>query len=173
MILALKKSPTQKKKTRIPCRRHRCGASQILSKGQVRNILATLECQRGVNYAYLDVMGHWGFYSSEVLPPFLVAQVVSLQTKSFPCRTLLLGIQNVVDKLFFREESMVLRCFSKILLMLCPILIGPLFYQGFHSKDGLDFLLAHGHRPVKPTRLGPSGLAFCFYPLQHLINHLA
>ena len=71
----------------------------------------------------------------------------------------------MVDKLFFREESMVLRCSSKILSMLCPILIGPLFHQGFHIRDGLDFLLAHGHRPVRPTRLGPSGLAFCFYPL--------
>ena len=27
------KSPTQKKKTRIPCRRHRCGAGQIPSEG--------------------------------------------------------------------------------------------------------------------------------------------
>ena len=72
----------------------------------------------------------------------------------------------MVDKLFFREESMVLRCFFKILPMLCLILIGPLFHQGFHTKDGLDFPLAHGHRPVRPTRLGLSGLAFCFYPLQ-------
>ena len=38
------KSPTQKKKTRIPCRRHRCGAGQIPSESQVRNILATLKC---------------------------------------------------------------------------------------------------------------------------------
>ena len=38
------KSPTQKKKTRIPCKRHRCGAGQIPSESQVRNILATLEC---------------------------------------------------------------------------------------------------------------------------------
>ena len=67
-------------------------------------------------------------------------------------RTLPWGIQNVVDKLLFREESMVLRCVSKILPMLCPILIGPLFYQGFHTKDGLDFLLAHGYRPVRPVR---------------------
>ena len=52
----------------------------------------------------------------------------------------------MVDKLFFREESMVLRCSPKILPMLCPIL--------------------NGHRPVRPTRLGPSGLAFYFYPLQ-------
>ena len=72
----------------------------------------------------------------------------------------------MVDKLFFREESMVLRCSPKILPMLCPILIGPLFYHGFYTKDGLDFLLAHGHRPVRPTRLGPLGLAFYFYPLQ-------
>ena len=58
----------------------------------------------------------------------------------------------MVDKLFFCEESMVLRCFFKILPMICPILIGPLFHQGFHIKDGLDFLLAHGHGPVKPVR---------------------
>ena len=72
----------------------------------------------------------------------------------------------MVDKLFFCGEPMVLRCFFKIFPMLCLILIGPLFYQGFHTKDGLDFPLAHGHRPVKPTRLDPLGLAFCFYPLQ-------
>ena len=72
----------------------------------------------------------------------------------------------MVDKLFFCEESMVLRCSPKILPMLCPILIGPLFYHGFHTKDGLNFLLAHGHRPVRPTSLGPSGFAFYFYPLQ-------
>ena len=37
-------SPTHKKKTRTPCRRHRCGAGQIPSEGLVRNILTTLEC---------------------------------------------------------------------------------------------------------------------------------
>ena len=36
--------------------------------------------------------------------------------------------------------------------MLCPILIGPLFHQGFHTRDGLDFLLAHGHGLVRPVR---------------------
>ena len=72
----------------------------------------------------------------------------------------------MVDKLFFREESMVFRCSPKILPILCPILIRLLFYHGFHTKDGLDFLLAHGHRPIRPTCLGPSGLAFYFYPLQ-------
>ena len=90
----------------------------------------------------------------------------SLQPKLFPYRTLPSGIQNVVDKSFFCGRSMVLRCSPKILPMLCPILIGPLFYQGFHTKDQLNFLLAHGHRPVRPTRLGPSGLVFYFYPLQ-------
>ena len=52
--------------------------------------------------------------------------------------------------------------------MLCPILIGSLFYEGFYTKDGLDFPLAHGHRSVRPTRLGLSGLVFCFYPLHHV-----
>ena len=61
---------------------------------------------------------------------------------------------------------MALRCFFKNLLMLCPILIGPLFYQEFYTKDELGFPLAHGHKSVRPTRLGPSGLVFCFYPLQ-------
>ena len=27
-----------------PCRRHQCGAGQIPSEGQVRNILTTLKC---------------------------------------------------------------------------------------------------------------------------------
>ena len=72
----------------------------------------------------------------------------------------------MVDKLFFRGEPMALRCFFKNLPMLCPILIVPLFYQGFYTKDGLDFPLAHGHRSVRPICLGPSGLVFCFYPLQ-------
>ena len=78
----------------------------------------------------------------------------------------------MVDKLFFCEESMVLRCFFKILPMICPILIGPLFHQGFHIKDGLDFPLAHGHRSVRPTRLGLLGLAFYFYPLQLPKEHI-
>ena len=71
----------------------------------------------------------------------------------------------MVDKLFFRGELFALRCSFKNLPMLCPILIGFLFYEGFYTKDGLDFPLAHGHRFVRPTRLGPSGLVFCFYPL--------
>ena len=71
----------------------------------------------------------------------------------------------MVDKLFFRGEPITLRCFFKNLPILCPIPIGPLFYQGFYTKDGLDFPLARGHRSVRPTRLGPSGLIFYFYPL--------
>ena len=76
-----------------------------------------------------------------------------------------------MDKSFFCGRSMVLRCSPKILPMLCPILIEPLFYQEFHTKDGLNFLLAHGHRPVRPTRLGPSGLIFYLYPLQIWNNY--
>ena len=74
----------------------------------------------------------------------------------------------MVDKLFFREELFTLRCSFKNLPMLCPILIGSLFYEGFYAKDELDFPLAHGHRSIRPTRLGPLGLIFCFYPIQVL-----
>ena len=77
----------------------------------------------------------------------------------------------MVDKLFFRGEPMALKCFFKNLPMLCPILIGLLFYQEFYTKDGLDFSLAHGYRSVNPTRLGSSGLVFCFYPLQIYNNN--
>ena len=68
----------------------------------------------------------------------------------------------MVNKLLFHGELFVLRCSFKNLPMLYPILIGSLFYEGFYAKDGLDFPLAHGHRSVRPTRLGP---IFCFYPL--------
>ena len=72
----------------------------------------------------------------------------------------------MVDKLFFRRELFALRCSFKNLPMLCPILIGSLFYEVFYANDGLDFPLAHGYKSVKPTRLGLSGLVFCFYPFQ-------
>ena len=55
--------------------------------------------------------------------------------------------------------------------MFCPIYINPLFHQGFHSRDGLDFLSAHGHEPVRPVRphllfLSPSAAPFTpFDPL--------
>ena len=68
----------------------------------------------------------------------------------------------MVDKLLFRGELFALRCSFKNLQMLCPILIGSLFYEGFYAKDRLDFPWAYGHRSVRPTRLGPSGLIFCF-----------
>ena len=72
----------------------------------------------------------------------------------------------MVDKLLFRGELFALRCSFKNLPMFCPILIGSLFYEGFYAKDGLGFPLAHRHRSVRPTRLGPLGPIFCFYPLQ-------
>ena len=76
----------------------------------------------------------------------------------------------MVDKSFFRGELFVLRCSFKNLPMLRPIVIGSLFYEGFYAKDGLDFPLAHGHRSVRPTRLGLLGPICCFYPLQRVIT---
>ena len=99
-----------------------------------------------VDYAYLDVRGYWGFYSSEVLPPFLV------ELKLFPCRTLPLGIRNVVDKLFIMKSPRFLRCSLNIFPMFCPIHIGPLFHQEFHKGWARLILLAHGHGPMKPVR---------------------
>ena len=110
--------------------------SRVLERGSIMRTL-----MRG---------GCWGFYSSEVLPPFLVEQVFSLYDKSFPCGTSLVlaaqvlslqskssGIWNVVDK------------------------SGPSFCWGLHTKNGLGLLSAHGH--------GPVGLAkpyLIFYRLQ-------
>ena len=90
----------------------------------------------------------------------------SLYPKFFPYRTLLRGIRNMVDKLFFRGELFALRCSFMNLPMLCPIFIGSLFYEGFYTKDGLDFPLAHGYRFASPTSLGPPGPIFGFYSLQ-------
>ena len=81
----------------------------------------------------------------------------------------------MVDKLFFRGEPMALRCFFKNLPMLCPIPIGPLFYQVFYTKDGLDFSLAHGHRcahsfrPVRPCPLFLFSSAAPFTPFDLLL----
>ena len=58
----------------------------------------------------------------------------------------------MVDKLFNVKNPRSLRYSLNIFPMLCPIHIGPLFHQGFHTRDGLDFLLAHGHGPVRPVR---------------------
>ena len=73
----------------------------------------------------------------------------------------------MVDKLFIVKSQQSLRCSSHIFPMLRPIHIGPLFHQGFHTRDGLDFLLAHGHGPVRPVRphlLFLSSLAAPFTP---------
>ena len=66
------------------------------------NLFTTLECQRGVNYAYLFVRVLGPFYSGGVLPPFLVEQASSLQRKSLilveqvshPCRAGLSFLQS-------------------------------------------------------------------------------
>ena len=78
--------------------------------------------------------------------------LLSLYPKLFPCRTLSLGIQNVVDKLSFVKSPRSLRRSFKIFPVLCPILIGPLFHHRFHTNDELDFLSAHGHGPVRPVK---------------------
>ena len=36
--------------------------------------------------------------------------------------------------------------------MLCPVHTGSSLHQGFHTKNGLDFLLAHGYGPVGLVR---------------------
>ena len=36
--------------------------------------------------------------------------------------------------------------------MLCSIHTGPSFHQGVHTKNGLDFLLAHGPGPIGLVR---------------------
>ena len=164
-ILALKKSPTQKKKTRIPCIRHRCGAGQIPSEGQVRNILSTLECQRGVNYAYLDAKGHQNFYSSGVLPPFLVAQVVSLQNSSF--RNPKRGGQVI---LLWKVHG--LKVFSQDSSNALPYSYWALILSGVPHKGLAQLSLgpwtqtrqAHSSRPVRPCLLFLSSSAAPFTP---------
>ena len=107
----------------------------------------------------------WGFYSSEVLPLFLVAQVFSLQNKSFPCSLSLFLIGQVFSlwnssfrnpkrggQVIHCEESAVFKVFPQYFPMLCPIHTEPSFHQGFHTKNGLDFLLAPGHGPVGLVR---------------------
>ena len=136
--------------------------------------------------------GCWGFYSSEVLPPFLVEQVLSLQSKSSPCRASLILAAQVVSlqsKSSLCRTSLILAaqvlslqsksspCRTSLVLAAQVLSLqskspgiwnvvgkfGPSFCQGLHTKNGLDLLLAHGH--------GPVGLAkpyLIFYPLQYL-----
>ena len=42
--LTTRSEPAQQKQSKENLREHRCGAGQILSEGQVRTILTTLEC---------------------------------------------------------------------------------------------------------------------------------
>ena len=70
----------------------------------------------------------------------------------------------MVDKLFFVKSPQSLRRSFKIFPVFFPILIGPLFRHGFHINDGLDFLSAHGHGPVRPRLLFLSPLAAPFTP---------
>ena len=70
----------------------------------------------------------------------------------------------MVDKLSFVKSPQSLSRSFKIFPMLCPILIEPLFHQGFHTNDGPDFLSAHRHGPVRPRLLFLSPSAAPFTP---------
>ena len=116
----------------------------------------------------------WGFYSSEVLPPFLVEQVLSLQSKSSPCRASLILATQVLSL-----QSKSSPCRTSLILATQVLSLqskssgiwnvvgksGPSFCQGLHTKNGLDLFLAHEHGPVglvKPYLI--------FYPLQSSIS---
>ena len=155
----------KRRKQKRPCRRYQCGASQIPSEGQVRNILTTLECQRGVNYAYIDVRGHWDFYSSKVLPPFLVAQVISLQDSSL--RNPKRGGQVILPwrahgfKMLLQESSNALPYYYWALILSRVLHKGqarPSFGPWTQIRQ------AHSSRPVKPCLLFLSSSAAPFTP---------
>ena len=80
------------------------------------------------------------FYSSEVLPPFLVEQVSSLQSKSHPCSASFLKLGGQV--------------WAFVLL-------------GAHTKDGLYLLWACGHGPVDMGLLGLPSLISYFILFTH------
>ena len=64
------------------------------------NIFTTLECQRGVNYAYLFVRVLGPFYTDEVLPPFRVEQA------SHPCRASLSSLQSKFSETWWTSLSL-------------------------------------------------------------------
>ena len=70
------------------------------------------------------------FYSSEVLPPFLVEQVFSLQSKSHPCRASLFLAEQVFKNLKLGGQ------------------VWAFVLSGAHTKDGLYLLWACGHEPI-------------------------
>ena len=78
--------PARENNTETPLRGTGVEPAKYPSKVKSGNAFTTLECQRGVNYAYLFVRMLGPFYSSEVLSPFLVEQASSLLNKSHPCR---------------------------------------------------------------------------------------
>ena len=118
-----------------------------LSQKSFYNSRVLERCQSRVP-SYEEDVG--AFYSSEVWPLFLVEQVLSLQSKSSPCRASLLLAAQVLS--LQSKSSGIWNVVGKS---------GPSFCQGAYTKNGLDLLWAHGH--------GPIGLAkpyLIFYPLQ-------
>ena len=103
------------------------------------------------------------FYSGEVLPPILVEQASSLQSKSHPCRASLSSLQS---KPLILVEQVSHPCRASFLKRGGQVWAFVL--SGAHAKDGLYLLWACGHGPIGLAN-GPVGLAkpyLIFYPLQ-------
>ena len=117
-----------------------------------------------VNYAYLDVRRYCGFYSSEVLPPFLVAQVVSLQNSLF--RNPKRGGQVILH-----EESAIFKAFLQDFSSVLPYSYWALIWSWVPHKRWAR--LSFG--PWTWIRQARQASFSCFYPLQlppspHLIR---
>ena len=93
------------------------------------------------------------FYSSEVLPPFLVEQVLSLQSKSHPCRTLQSKSSPCRASLLLVEQV-----FKNLKL---GGQVWAFVLSGAHTKDGLYLLWACRHGPI-----GFAKPYLILYPLQ-------
>ena len=115
------------------------------------------------------------FYSSEVLPPFLVEQVSSLQSKSHPCRASFIlaeQVSSLQSKLHPCRASFILveQVFplqSKLHPCKASFLkrggqVWAFVLSGAHTKDGLYLLWACGHRPVDMGLLGSPSLVSYF-----------
>ena len=133
------------------------GRPNTLRRLSQKMLFTTLECQRGVSYAYLFVRVLGPFYSDEVLPPSLVEQA------SYPCRASFLSLQSkpliLVEQASHPYRTSFLKCGGQVWAFVL---------SRAHAKDGPYLLWACGHGPIGLVN-GPIGLAkpyFIFYPLQ-------
>ena len=146
--------PARENNTETPLRGTGVESAKHPPKVKSGNAFTTLECQRGVNYAYLFVRILGPFYSSEVLSPFLGEQASSLQSQLHPCRASFI----LVDQVSFLQTKFH-SCRPSFLKRGGQAWAFVL--SGAHIKDGLYPPWAYGH--------GPIGLAkpyLIFYPLQ-------